>query len=292
MKKTLKYTIIYSLVIAILSCGKGGDPPATTPPPTTNPPPTQPPAPKNCTLIGIEQQNTGGKPDFALTLTLNGLNPLSLVVFDSLANKRLIENNFSIITTDSIRIDQYQYLKLDANRRVSVFVTRSDMTQAASSDIYRYEYTYNNEGYLSTKKLFINGSTTAYYTTSYTYSNNLLIKCMMSIGESNLKVLESDLTYDTNTTAKGWIYNFPDAFESYMYGSLLNFGNKPARPLSQVITKIFNPTNGNILDTWNTTYSSYILNTDGYIVSVRANGDLQQGMALLYGRTIFKYSCQ
>lgn len=273
----------------MVACSKGDTP---APPPT--PPPTNPPVQKTCFLTGISQLNSGNKPDFALSLTLNGNNEaVSLLVFDSLGNKKILEYSFTYASSDSIRIDQYQYIKLDANKRVKTLVTRSDMSDPVQADIYRYEYLYNNDGYLITKNLYINNSSSVFYTTTYTYTNDLLTKCLVTIASnSSQKVLESDLTYDAAATAKNWVYTFPDAFESYIYATALSFGNKAARPLTKVTTKIYNPLNNNVLDTWTTNFGSYGFNTDGYIQSVNASGDLQQGMAIFFGKTNFNYTCK
>lgn len=291
MKLSFLYTILISYSLLLTACSKGDNPPPGNPPIN---PPTNPPVQKTCYLSGISQLNTGTKPDFSISLTLNGNNEAnSLIVFDSLGNKKILEYSFTYASADSIRIDQYQYIKLDATKRVKTFVTRSDMTDPLQADVYRYEYLYNNEGYLITKNLFINNSSTSFYTTAYTYSNNLLTKCLVTIsGNSNQKVLESDLTYDANATAKNWVYTFPDAFESNIYATALSFGNKAVRPLTQVITKIYNPLNNNVIDTWTTNFGAYSFNTDGYIQSVNASGDQQQGMAIFYGKTHFYYLCK
>lgn len=291
MKISNLYIAIIASSLLFATCKKG-DTPAPTPP-TPNPPPT-PPVQKTCYLSGITQSNTGSKPDFALSLTLNASNEATaFVLYDSLGNKKLFEANFVYASSDSIRIDQYQYIKLDANKRVKTLVTLSDISNPSQSDIYRYEYIYNSNGYLATKHQYINNSTTSFYTTNYTYTDNLLTKCLVTVtGNSNQKILESDITYDATATAKNWVYAFPDAFESFLYASSLNFGNKPARPMTQVITKIYNPVNNNVIDTWTTNFSGYSFNTDGYIQSVTANGDLQQGMAIFYGKTQFSYLCK
>lgn len=279
MKQQLSNFVCIS-VFAILSlgCGKSGNSPIKPP--------------KTCSLIGIEQQNTGGKPDYALTLAFNGVNPIRLTLFDSLNNNKLLEEDFILGSTDSIRIDQYQYIKLDADQRVIAFVTRADMSQPATSDEYRYEYSYNTNGYLIGKKLFANGSTLPLNGSNYTYNNNLLVKCEVWVGNPNIKVLEADLTYHSNITAKDWLYTIPDAFESYLHSTLFSFGNKPRLALSQVTTKLLHPGSGATMEIWNTTYTNYSLNADGYIQSVTANGDLQKGMATMHGKTVFKYQCQ
>lgn len=247
---------------------------------------------KTCRLVGIEQPHQAGKPVYSLTLAYNGNQPQSLSIFDSLNNTRIHEANFTMPTPDSILIDPYQYLILDQEKRVVVFVTRANVNLPNNTDTYRYQYTYNADGYLSKKTLYVNGSNLAYSQTNYTYNNNLLVTCEMSIGSVHLKVVESTLTYHTNLIVKDWLYMIPDAHESYMYSTVFNFGKKPNRALAQVTTNILHPSNGSITESWITTYGNYSINADGYVEAVTTQGDLQRGMPAMHGKTVFKYQCQ
>jgi hypothetical protein len=189
-------------------------------------------------------------------------------------------------------LDAYQYFRLDAGKRVTLFVTKSDLKNPSTSDDYRFEYFYNTQGYLESKNLFINRSKLPNFRTAYTYSNNLVTKCVMTaVSSGNLKVLESDLIYNTSLNIKTWMYTFPDALEGYMYFTVLNFGNRPTNPLQQVTTKIYNTSTGAVLDTWITNYSGYKVDSNGYLTYGIASGDLQQGMAMFYGKTNFYYLC-
>jgi YD repeat-containing protein len=291
--------IIYSFLLVFcwaslyISCSKGSDPTPTPTPPVT-PPPVTPPVAKTCIISGISQRNSGTKAEFGMTILYNNnQSPTNISIYDSVGNKSLFTAALTYATADSIRIDQYQYIKLDGSKRVSVFVTKSDLTDITNADNYRYEYVYNSEGYLATKTLFINDSKQANYTSTYSYSNNLLTGCAITATSSgNKKVLESTLSYDASVSPKTMIYTFPDAFENYLYSPALNFGNRPSKPLAQVITKLYNPANGNLLDTWTTNYSGYSLDSNGYLTEGTASGDLQQGMATFYGKTYFSYQCQ
>ena len=114
---------------------------------------------------------------------------------------------------------------------------------------------------------------------------------MTAASSGNLKVLESALTYDNSLKIKNWIYTFPDALEGYVYLTVLNFGNHASNPLKQVVTKIYDPSSGHLLDTWTTNYGNYKVDLNGYLLSGEASGDLQQGIAAFYGQTNFYYSC-
>lgn len=246
-----------------------------------------------CYISTISQVNSGNVPEFSLSASYNSNNEVTkLVIYDSAGKVKDFEANFNYITPDSVRIDPYQYLILDYTGRVIRFATKSDMTSPQNSDNYLFDYTYNDGGYLVTKNLHINGSTLPNLSTSYNYTNNLLTSCVMTaVSSGNLKVLESNLTYDNSVAIKNWIYTFPDALEGFMYMTVLNFGNRSANHLKQVITRIYNPTTGALLDTWTTNYSNYRVDANGYILYGEANGDLQQGIAAFYGKTNFFYDC-
>lgn len=214
-------------------------------------------------------------------------------MYDSVSKTKQFEANLNYITADSIRIDAYQYLLLDTNKRVICFATKSNMANPTHSDVYVFKYAYNSEGYLATKELFINGSASANLSTAYSYVDGSLTECVMTAPSAgNLKVLESSLSYDNSLTIKNWIYTFPDATEGNPYTSTLNFGTRAVHPLRQVVTRIYNPVTGNLIDTWTTNYGNYRLDKHGYVLSGQATGDLQQGIAAFYGKTNFYYSCQ
>jgi len=278
----LKYIIL--VIIVLSSCHKGTDTPPVQPPPPLNPP---------CIISKISQVNSGVGTEYCLTATYeNDTIPTGLVIYDSVNKKKNFEAHFNYITPDSIRLDQYQYFKLDARKRVIRFVTKSDMTDPQNSDNYKFEYTYNDEGYLATKILYINGSKDTSLSTTYTYENNLMRKCVMTaVSSGNLTVLESNLEYDNSIEINNWIYTFPDAIEGYMYFTVLNFGNRPSHPLTQVVTKIFDPPSMTLLDTWTTNYRNYQVDQNGFVLSGEADGDLQQGIATFYGKTVFDYNC-
>lgn len=284
-----KIVLFFIASALFIGCSKKDNNPVTPPP---SPPPT-PPVATICIISGISQVNSGSKSEAALTANYDGnYNVTRLSIYDSINNIKRFDASLNYITSDSIRIDGYQYLRLDAGKRVILFVTKSDMANPATADDYRFEYSYNAQGYLETKNLFINGSKLPNFKSVYTYTNNLLTKCVMTaVSSGNIKVLESDLTYITSTTVKGWIYTFPDAIEGYMYFTVLNFGNRPINPLQQVVTKIYNTTTGAILDTWSTNYSGYKVDANGYLTYGIASGDMQQGMAMFYGKTNFYYQC-
>jgi hypothetical protein len=289
MKNNSSITIFLFLLSTVLvywGCSKSGE---------SNSPSTTPVIiAKNCIMSGISQHNSGVKAEFSLTIHYNDkLNPTKIIVYDSTSNTKLFDASLTYASADSIRIDAYQYMKLDSNKRVKAFITKEDLNDPLNSDTYLYEYVYSSDGYLVTKNLYINGSSIANFSTSYSYTNGLISSCLMTaVSSGNKKVLESTLKYDESLSPKTMIYTFPDAFESYYYSTALSFGTRPSKPLKQVVTKLYNPANGVLLDTWSTNYSGYNIDENGYLSNGNATGDLQQGIANFFGKTFFFYQCQ
>lgn len=246
-----------------------------------------------CMISTISQVNSGAGAEFSLSAYYNNNYQVTrMVSYDSVNKVQNFEADFKYITADSVRINPYQYLKLDINKRVTRFTTKSDLSDPMNADTYVFEYTYNTNGYLTTKNLYINGTTLPNFSTDYTYTDDLLTGCVMTaVSSGNLKVLESTLSYNNTLKVRNWIYTFPDAIEGYMYLTVLNFGNHSTKPLKQVVTKIYDPSSGRLLDTWTTNYTNYKIDANGYVLSGEADGDLQQGMAAFYGKTSFYYNC-
>lgn len=297
MTKTIsKYiSLVCIFAIQFTACSKsdGGSnsiPPA--PPPTTPSPVT--PIPENCVVSGISQLNSGKKAELALTASYdNNNNVKKISTYDSTTNESIFHADFYYVTNDSVIIDQNQYIKLDANKRVILFSTKSDLSNPTIADVYKFQYTYNSQGYLVKKDWYINGSRLPNFSTSYTYTDNLLTKCLMTIVSSgNLKVLEADLSYENTINIKNWIYTFPDATIDYIYNTSMNFGNHCSNPLKKIVTKIYNPVSGILIDTWITTYGAYNVSLNGNVTYGEATGDLQEGIPFFYGKTRFYYNCQ
>lgn len=292
MLKRFQYFIIILTVATLAACSKPNDPTPTPPTPPVVPPVT--PTTQTCIMSGVSQRNSGTKAEFAITVVYNStLAPTTIVVYDSASSTHIYDATLTYAAADSIRLNAYEYIKLDASKRVSLFITRSDMTDAANSDVYRYQYVYNTDGYLATKYLLINGSANANYTTTYTYTGTQLTGCsMVATSSGNLKILDATISYESTLAPKRMMYTFPDGFENFYFTAALNYGTRPVKLMSQMVTKIYNPGTGAVIDTWTTNYSGYSLDTNGYLVGGTATGDLQQGVAAFYGKTFFSYQCQ
>lgn len=247
---------------------------------------------KNCSILSISRFNNGSQSDYAMTVIYDFVNrPIKLILYDSLKKVKDYEANLSY-QSDAIVIDQYQRFTIDpTTQQIKSFSTKENLADPKSDNLL-YEYLYNDSGYLITKNQFINNSSKPIYTTKYTYNNNLLTSCIMVLASTNQKVLESTITYETSKLINNFIYNFPDGFESFKFSPLLNYGAKMRYPVKSMITKIYDPSKGTLLDTWTSNYSNYTYSADNTIIQGTHTGEYQQGFGLFYGKTVFNYSCK
>lgn len=248
---------------------------------------------KVCSVMSISRYNNGAKSDYALTVFYDFVNrPTRMVMYDSLRKIKEYEASF-VYQSDAIVIDQQQSFKIDPNtQQIRSYTTKENLSNS-NSDTYLYTYTYNDSGYLIVKNQFINGSSKPIYTTNYNYdNNNLLIGCTMVLSSTNKKVLESTITYETTRIIKSFIYTFPDGFESFKFSPIFNYGKKMKYPVKTMVTKIYDPNNNSVLDTWTSSYGSYTFTPENYVSQGVQSGDLQQGFGFFYGRIGFTYLCQ
>jgi hypothetical protein len=246
-----------------------------------------------CYLIKIAQKNRSSTSiDNAVEMQRSGASFTTdrILAYDSLTGKT--EYNIQVrISNDSILLSNGQYFLVNAQTKlVNVFHTKADPADATSDD-QDYQYFYDAQGYLVKKLLYINGSATAFYQTDYTYTAGILTGCILYGGSQKIKLLESVLTYNTGDPKKPWLYLFPDFFEAYQYLQAFNFGKKGTALVKNITTKLFDAASGDVLDSWVTNFGGYVISKDGFILQTTANGDLQQGLGIIFGTTRFDYQC-
>lgn len=255
--------------------------------------PVVPLIPQNCAMLRMAQQNNGaGQPDFSITYTYDTSNRvIGVFAYDSAVSKLLAKQTFTY-SGDTIRINAKQYFLTDLSGRIRHFHTLSDPGDNAS-DVYDYDYQYNDSGFLSVKNLYVNGTGKPDYITAYTYHGNVLTDCSMTVpAAGNAVLLSASLNYNYEQNAQNWLYHFPDGFESYLYQQCFNYGRKSACPLKKVVTQLFDTGQKSVADQWTTTYTDYQFSTTGNIIAATATGDEQQGFAGFYGKTVFGYGCK
>ena len=247
----------------------------------------------DCLITKIAQKNggTSGADNVYQILRDTAMTAKSISSYDSLKKKfdYTIQLQFS---ADTVKLSTGEYFLRDkTSQLIKYLITKADITDP-SSDNQLYQYLYDANGYLVKKYLFVNGSSIPFYETNYSYDNNyLLAGCVVYAGSKKDKLLQSAISYDMSVAKKAWLYLFPDFFEGYQYLQAFNFGKRGNYPVKNIVTTIYDISNGSSIDTWSTNFSGYVFSQDGFILQTTASGDLQQGLGLLFGTTRFDYLC-
>jgi hypothetical protein len=196
--KNYGFRYISAILVTLISCNKSSD--TTTDTGNNGGGDNN----RNCVISAVSQANNGSRTESSLSAFYNSNYEVTkIVVYDSVHQSKNFEASFNYITADSVRINQFQYMIRDANKRVIRFATKSNASDPQHADDYLFEYSYSSDGFLTAKSLFINGSKTANFSTTYSYTNSQLTSCIMTSPVSgNLKVLEASLSYDNSVTIK------------------------------------------------------------------------------------------
>jgi hypothetical protein len=216
---------------------------------------------------------------------------LSMDYFDSTTNTIDFKTDFYYIG-DTIKINANSWmLKNPQTNNIVKYFVKEKISDTTWDDIL-YEYNYDLSGKLTKKLIYYNQITSPDYITNYSYDGNNLVKSELLAGNGVTKIMQTDYQYDLSIRIKPWIYLYSDAFENYKLIQGFSFGKKAMNPVKQITTKVYDANNGNLMDTWLTSYKGYILSSDQYVLQVTTEGDNQQGIGLFLGTTRFEYSCK
>jgi len=220
----------------------------------------------------------------------NGNKIMGLNYYDSITNTVDYKVSFQY-RGDTIVMGNAEWMVQDPKtKNINQYFLRDTTNDLLVDDIL-YEYKYDLNGKLVQKLIFYNNSTEPDYITNYLYDGNNLITTQLFAGDGITKLMQTDLTYDLNTTIKPWLYLYGDAFESYRFVQGFSFGSRSTLAVKKIVSTIYDANYGNVLDTWTTNFSGYVISKDQYVLQVTCDGDLQQGMGLLLGTIRFDYQC-
>lgn len=244
-----------------------------------------------CTISGIKQIDGSSVFNSVIySRDTSGL-PLTLNFSDS-TTKTMIQSVKFTYKSDTVFISDNEWLLIDKTNKNVLKYYKRIYTSATEYDEELYEYKYDNLNHLVSKSTYFNNPPVADYITTYSYSaDNNLIGCSLKSGIGQL-LLQSTLKYDLLKKIKPWIYLYADSFENYIYLLGFNFGTKPANPINEMVSIIYDVQTNVALETWKTTYSGYVYSKDNYVLQVTCTGDVQQGLGLYLGTMRFDYSCK
>jgi hypothetical protein len=230
--------------------------------------------------IGLEAHNT-----FFNTAG----NATTAEVYDSLTSTRLFASSF-IYRGDTVFLENGQYFVNDASGRVKLFRALADPSDPFS-DTVRIVFSYDTQGYLVKKEYYYFGLTAPLLRSNYTYSSgNLTKSVLMSMLPSPQVLVDAVAEYNNTQTARENMYLLPDGYFTAPYILAFNFGKRPANTIKKLTTKVYD--NGMLTDSLVTNYKNYKFSRDGYMLELFAEGDFQDGIGIIDGKTKFKYTCR
>ncbi len=208
---------------------------------------------------------------------------------DSLTNTNDFTSSF-LHKGDTTFVDAGQFFLRDVTGRIKEYKGLEDPADPLS-DTVRILFTYNIDGYLTKKEYYLFGLPVPLLRSNYTYSSGNLTKTVVSsLFPATEVVVDAVAEYNITQPVKEFVYLFPDAFDILPYKLSLNFGKKSTHTIKKLTTKLYD--NGLLTDSLVTNYKNYKLSRDGYVLEVFADGDLQDGLGIIDGRTKFRYKCR
>ena len=104
-------------------------------------------------------------------------------------------------------------------------------------------------------------------------------------------VTDADVTYYTNVIPKRFLYIFPDERVLSNFTQFYNFGNRPNNGIKDLVVRNYDP--GNVKrDSSVSTFATYIMSRDNYVLSVVMKGDEQFSIPAPKSKILFSYKCK
>jgi hypothetical protein len=218
-------------------------------------------------------------------------NATDITLFDSLT-LTIDFNSAPQYFSDTIAIDPDQYFVIDnATKRIKLLHGLIDPTVPGSPE-FDVNYFYDASGYLITK--FYSFSLLPgfpYQQVTYTYTGGNLTHMVTDDLFTSDMIKDADLTFYSNISPKNYLYLFPDEDTYAEYNQFYNFGKKSTNAVKSLKLRYYNP--GNVLvDSAVSSFNTYIMSRDNYVVSVYMLGDDQACIPAAEGKLNFSYKCK
>ncbi len=183
-----------------------------------------------------------------------------------------------------------EFFVTDASKRIREFHTYEDPADTSTEKVI-YTYTYDGNGYLSKKEVNFESIPVPVAQFNYLWNSGNLVTIDGFIPVLGQKIIGADLEYDGSKTAKNFIPIFPDGFEFSPFLLAFDLGKKNTNVIKRISMRFYDDM-GIVTETLVTEFKNYVFSQDGYLLEWYAEGDTQDGLALLNGLTKFKYRCK
>ena len=218
-------------------------------------------------------------------------NATGITKFDSLTLS-IDFNSAPQYFTDTVAIDPYQYFVRDnATKRIKIFHGLLDPT-VPGSPAYDVDYAYDVNGHLVEKFYYYSLlPNIPYQQVSYSYTGGNLTGMVLLDKFTGDIIKDATLTYYSNISPKNFMYLFPDENTYAEFNQFYNFGNKSANAVKNLKLRYYDP--GNVLtDSAVSSFSTYVMSRDNYVVSVYMVGNDQSSIPAAEGKLSFSYKCK
>ena len=228
----------------------------------------------------------------AISATINSSDVVTdITKFDSLT----LTIDFNVAPqyfSDTVAIDPDQYFILDNGngKRVKSFHGLIDPTVAGSPE-FDVTYVYDATGYLINK--FYTYSLLPgipYQQVTYTYTGGNLTHMVTDDLFAATIIKDADLDYYTNIAPKNYINLLPDENTYAEFNQFYSFGKKSTNAVKNLKLQYY--TNGAVTDSAVSTFQTYILSRDNYVLNVYMLGDAQPCIPAADGKLSFSYKCK
>jgi len=248
----------------------------------------------DCRISKIAYRDTAGIGTAlgSLTAIINSSdNVTKVTLFDSVAfTIDYLSTPFYASDTVFINADEYFLVDL-ANRRINRLHALLDPTDPFSVQ-YEIFYFYDTNGYLIQKfYAFTSNPGIPFYLVNYTWLAGSMTHMTGTDLFTGDLVIDADVNYYGNVLPKRFLYIFPDEDKYPYFTQFYNFGVKPTNGPKTIKVRNYDP--GNVLrDSAVSTFSSYVMSRDNYVLSVIMTGDDQPGVPAVKSKLSFSYSCK
>ena len=248
----------------------------------------------NCRISQIAYYDSAsGVPLGSIAANINSTDTsTSITQFDSLAFTILFYTPINY-TPDTIHINTDEYFVTDpaGGGRIKQLHGLTDPTDPFSPQ-FDADYAYDASNNLISKTYSFTGSPSfPYYEVDYSYAGNNLVRMTGTDVFTGDLVVDADLGYYSNILPKNFIYLFPDELAYPQYNQFFNFGKRPSNAVKNLKIHYYDP--GNVVrDSAVSSFNTYILSRDHYVLSVNMIGNDQPSIPVQVGKLTFSYKCK
>lgn len=247
----------------------------------------------NCRISKIAYNDSAsGSPIGSISAGINGTDVVTDVTkFDSIT----LTINFNSVLqyfNDTVYIDPSQYYVFDnATKRINSLHGLIDPTVPGSPE-FDITFVYDAAGYLINKSYsYSTLPGIPYQQVTYTYTGGNLTHMQTDDLFTGDKIKDADLSYYPNIAPKNYMNIFPDENTYAEFNQFFNFGQKPANAVKNLKLRFYNP--GNVLvDSTVSSFNSYVMSRDNYVLSVYMLGNDQSSIPAAQGKLSFTYKCK